>query len=237
MKTPPITTPPGFKRLRHNQYCTSIRGDRVLVAGEWILVRGAENGEFCRVGNTPVITPDPPLKPMTCEVAREQLPRLALALRNKADAIEATLRGEKVEFDADGKWFEDEPGYERLLNHYQFFRPKRYVHNNSIQPSRETPATPKKNPCDCVDWGATRCTSDCASNRPYVAPKYAVQSEAVRGEPRLYWVVKTLAVHRKFNDDACRVTNNTTSKQSATRWCEAFIAGKEPTGRAWRMGQ
>jgi len=46
-------------------------------------------------------------------------------------------------------------------------------------------------------------------------PRYFVQSEQVRGEPRFYWVADRLAPN-----DSDQVSRSTTSKRTAERQCE-----------------
>lgn len=48
-------------------------------------------------------------------------------------------------------------------------------------------------------------------------PRYYVQSELVRGEPRMYWVADR---HNKSFGDHKRVSEYTKDKRSAERWCE-----------------
>jgi hypothetical protein len=46
-----------------------------------------------------------------------------------------------------------------------------------------------------------------------VEPRFYVQGETVRGEPRIYWVVDRSRHH-------CRVSETTRDKRQAERWCK-----------------
>lgn len=58
-------------------------------------------------------------------------------------------------------------------------------------------------------------------------PRYYVQGESVRGEPRVYWVEKRGMIWRNK-----RVTECTTDRRQAERWCNRLLASKPLSARS-----
>lgn len=66
-----------------------------------------------------------------------------------------------------------------------------------------------------------------------MADRYFVQSEHVRGEPRIYWICDRA---NKFGRGFAQVGNHTTSERAAERRCERLNAEASSVSRPARGG-
>lgn len=55
--------------------------------------------------------------------------------------------------------------------------------------------------------------------------RYIVQTEHIRGEPRIYWVEDT---RKKYGKGYGQATDHTTDKRKAERWCDDLNDAARP---------